>query len=682
MADSENLPKCFGPYLRYAISKGFGSVVGFATDDRPLLLLVEFWKAGSARDFALELQKVRKKAHTEVEFSPEEEGFRYVTLIAERSAVRPSDQDDDTVAAWISSWDTQASRVELSFPLIPTLSLSITERTASHRWEEGQIAPGKLLIGVLDDGCPFAAARFLKSLNPASTRVRAIWDQNPDRKPIKIVKQGVDYYFGEQLPDFNFSLEYRRDSVGQQIGLDEWIRRHTIAPTNTINEDATYADACFKRLAPSISHGAHVMDVIAGPIPISSRIGPTKPGTDHRDPPSWAEADPAHDPACGADVVFVQFPESGIRDATGVWLKAYVVRGIHYILSHAKPHHTEDVIVNLSYGPTTGPHDGTADLEMALAELVDFYDGNHGRPRLHIFLAAGNSYLLDGHVHFVSQTSEPNSIEWTWRLPPDNTAECFAEIWMERGSASYVTVTLTPPGGGPPRVINSITHGPDVQPINTMWRLDVGPTVVPPKPPIVAAEPHGDYRIKVEDIPFGAHVHAYVARTDPNMNVATGAKLSRFVDPNWVQTRSAEASCEYENGEFDRSGSLISRFGTLNGIATDKHRRIHVAGGDMLMDGRKAPYASAGPARRYPYAHRIGPDYAMFCDESYALEGVRAGGNRSGTTFRLIGTSAAAPQLARQSAKLTIGKNLPPPTHPTYSTSEKEQRGAGDLEPP
>ena len=72
----------------------------------------------------------------------------------------------------------------------------------------------------------------------------------------------------------------------------------------------------------------------------------------------------------------------------------------------------------------------------------------------------------------------------------------------------------------------------------------------------------------------------------------------------------------------------------------------------------------------------------MFCDESYALEGVRAGGNRSGTTFRLIGTSAAAPQLARQSAKLTIGKNLPPPTHPTYSTSEKEQRGAGDLEPP
>src|SRR5262249_54085745 len=207
-------------------------------------------------------------------------------------------------------------------------------------------------------------------------------------------KQGVDYYFGQKLQDFNFGLEYRRGSVGQQIGLDEWIQRHVIAPTNTINEDAVYADASFKRLAPSISHGAHVMDVIAGRIPISSRIGPTKPGQDHRDPPSWAEANPTYDPASSADVVFVQFPEKGIRDATGVWLKCYVVRGIHYILSHAQPNHTTDVIVNLSYGPTTGPHDGTADLETALAELVHEYNGHNGKPKLHIFLAAGNSYLL------------------------------------------------------------------------------------------------------------------------------------------------------------------------------------------------------------------------------------------------------------------------------------------------
>ncbi len=102
------------------------------------------------------------------------------------------------------------------------------------------------------------------------------------------------------------------------------------------------------------------MDVFAGRVPTSSRIGPSRPGQDRRDPPSWQ---PGTDPASGADVVFVQFPKDCIRDATGVWLKAYVVDGIQYILSFADPAKTKNVVINLSYGPTTGPHDGTAVLE-------------------------------------------------------------------------------------------------------------------------------------------------------------------------------------------------------------------------------------------------------------------------------------------------------------------------------
>ena len=44
--------------------------------------------------------------------------------------------------------------------------------------------------------------------------------------------------------------------------------------------------------------------------------------------------------------------------------------GIQYILSFADPTITKNVIINLSYGPTTGPHDGTAELESALTALV------------------------------------------------------------------------------------------------------------------------------------------------------------------------------------------------------------------------------------------------------------------------------------------------------------------------
>ena len=43
--------------------------------------------------------------------------------------------------------------------------------------------------------------------------------------------------------------------------------------------------------------------------------------------------------------------------------RAYVVDGIQYILSFADPNKTKNVVINLSYGPTTGPHDGTAELE-------------------------------------------------------------------------------------------------------------------------------------------------------------------------------------------------------------------------------------------------------------------------------------------------------------------------------
>jgi hypothetical protein len=121
---------------------------------------------------------------------------------------------------------------------------------------------------------------------------------------------------------------------------------------------------------------------------------------------------------------------------------------------------------------------------------------------------------------------------------------------------------------------------------------------------------------------------------------------------------------------------LIHRYGTLNGIATAVDTSVHVAGGDVILGGRKAAYSSAGPARGGSL--RIGPDFVLPCDESYALEGIRAGGTRSGGVFRLIGTSAAAPQLARRIANPPI-----PPAHDVpYPLKEKYKRGGGDIDPP
>ncbi|KWV61010.1 hypothetical protein AS156_26785 [Bradyrhizobium macuxiense] len=672
-----DLPRCFGPYLRYAISANFRNFEFFDEKKRhKLFFLVEFKQA----DMAVAFRSKMKRAGFHVEAGPALDGTRYATLRTDKAAVLN--------AIGLAIWDEYVSRVELSLPLKPSPMVAFTKRRIS-RIGPGKRPAGTLLIGMLDDGCPFAAAQFLRHTANAglTTRVRAIWDQNQGRQQVQIRDgAGIQCLFGEPLQDFNYGLEFQRasDAPGKparQIGLDEWIQLHS-TPSGSVDEDGCYADAGFTSLKGRSSHGAHVMDVLAGRVPTSSRIGPA---TDRRDPPSWRSAT---DPASSIDVVFVQFPEICIKDATGVWLKAYVLDGIRYILSHADPNKTERVIVNLSYGPTTGPHDGTSELEAALAALVSEFNGANGKPKLEIVLAAGNSYLSEGHVALTRDDSRPNHIEWTWRLPPDNSVLCFAEVWMKTADAGGVVVTLTSPSGAvyapAPPLSSGLTSVPvapagvDVPIVwgdDTMWRLQVEPTVVAPK---IAAAEHGDWTIKVAGIRAAAELHAFVARTDPNMGVAPGAKLSSFVDPTWERTRSAEANCIRSEGEFDRSGSVVRRDGTLNGIATAEDAGIHVAGGYILSNGRKSTYSSAGPARSGPLTLRRGPDFVLPCDDSYALSGVRGGGNRSGSVFRLTGTSAAAPQFAREIADATPLQ----PTNPPGTPSEIGKRGGGNLDAP
>ena len=218
------------------------------------------------------------------------------------------------------------------------------------------------------------------------------------------------------------------------MGLDEWIRLHSTA--GLIDEDGCYADARFRISRPAVARRARDGRIRRRRVPTSSRVGPSQPGQDRRDPPSWKIGT---DPACKADLVFVQFPDNCIRDATGVWLKAYVLDGIRFILSHAHPTKTKKVVINLSYGPTTGPHDGTAELEAAMTALTAEFNGTTNKPKLEIVLAAGNAYLSEGHVVFRQEhQTQPDYVEWTWRVPPDNTVLCFAEIWMKKADADGV----------------------------------------------------------------------------------------------------------------------------------------------------------------------------------------------------------------------------------------------------
>lgn len=132
-----------------------------------------------------------------------------------------------------------------------------------------------------------------------------------------------------------------------------------------------------------------VTDVLAGSVPVGARV--TGPGG-AMFPPTWADA---NDTAASDDagLVFVQLPRACLQDPSGAWLDLHVLDAMRYILSCADAQ-TEQIVINLSFGPQRGPNDGTVMFEKALDELGAEF------PHLTIALAAGNSFLERGHASF------------------------------------------------------------------------------------------------------------------------------------------------------------------------------------------------------------------------------------------------------------------------------------------
>src|SRR3954471_10067291 len=86
------LPKCFGPYLRYAIATDFRNFESFDEDSFKLFFLLEFKGEGSARAFEREMTepKDQKEPTFDVELGPGDEHSRYATLRSHKAAVTES----------------------------------------------------------------------------------------------------------------------------------------------------------------------------------------------------------------------------------------------------------------------------------------------------------------------------------------------------------------------------------------------------------------------------------------------------------------------------------------------------------------------------------------------------------------------------------------------------------------
>ena len=282
-------------------------------------------------------------------------------------------------------------------------------------------------------------------------------------------------------------------------------------------------------------------------------------------------------------------------------------------------------------------------------------------PSLRSSCAAGNAYLQRGSRCFQQDhVTQPDHVEWTWRLPPDNTVLCFAEVWMNNSRCracqrhphfaqrSYCLQPTAPPLP-PSRPLYPLPPCRSGRPDRMGQRTRCGGFMSNPPSPLrgVVAE-HGDWTIQVAEIGENAQAPCLCGTHRPEHGRAHGRQAFVFcrrqlgTNPvgrgqlqlrQWGvrQDRIADPSPRHPQWDCYRQGCERARC-----------RRLH-----YRESAQVALFVGWPCAQRSPHPSLRSRLSRCPATRSYALGGIRAGGNRSGAVFRLTGTSAAAPQLAR-----------------------------------
>lgn len=512
-----------------------------------------------------------------------------------------------------------------------------------------QRAPPRLVLGVLEDGCPFGHAALLSGTH--ATRVAALWDQST---------RGSD---GRDAPD-----DYGYGTHRTQAQLDALLREHVDG--GAVDEESLYADprALQERLQGYGSHAASVVTLLAG-----RRDGlPTRP----------AGMPGAADAASRAPLVAVQFPIEQINVAGARWLVVRALDGLRYLCRSAAdlvPRGTPPppLVINVSYGSIIGAHDGTALLETAMDELVGAYG------ELGIVLAAGNSHGTKrdpetelerraSGCHATGELPRGGDTCFGFYVPPDKSIESYLELWFEdpgrrADEAQFlapdeVEIEVQPPVGRP----LAIRHLPgmafdDALPENTTAGLIGFPRVAQSRLRsmallVVAATQISSTRVEVASglwtVRVGnrsqraLRVQAWVERdlVPRTSRSSQAARLIALPDP-------APGAAELTDSNTINNiatGSLVFRAGALMGVGEDPDGMS-----PCTRELAPSPYTSA--ARE----SSAGPELSAVADDDRVNAGTRVSGNTSACVLRMNGTSVAAPQAARWLAdELAAGRTV------------------------
>ena len=481
---------------------------------------------------------------------------------------------------------------------------------------ETAMSGGPVIVGIIDTGLAFAHEQF-REPGGTKTRLDCFWNQ--DETSI------TDQRGGRKAPYPGFGLELSKQDIDNLLAA--------CTANGAVDEVAVYHAARNMQVARSFSHGTAVMYLACGENPSKARSMPR--------------------------IMGVQLSRSTKADDSRRSLAIYALDAMRYILDRVG---SRPVVINFSYAPFGGPHDGRSILEKAMDDLIDRRNAQRGGSKLSIVLPAGNGYLERCHAK-LSLASGNATSHVTWRTLPDDETSSFLEIWIPAASSPAVSVSVVSPSGdeseqiaagsvykwqpgGHSHCVVAYSKRPVTEGGCCLVLVAVAPTVASTH---AAVAPAGRWTIKITNRNETAMaINAWILRDDSRIGDSPRGRQSRFEDAAYQRYDAGGRLVEDDNCSY------IKREGSMSGIATGA--KTIVVGGYRGDSRAVAWYSGAGPV-----PSRNGPDALAVSERSVACAGVMAVGTRSGSHAAMNGTSVAAPFVTRMVASLmSAGKPAGP----------------------
>lgn len=483
----------------------------------------------------------------------------------------------------------------------------------------------RTIVAIIDDGLAFAHERF--RLRDGRTRVRYFWNQDDATN----TNAPAGFGWGRELSSAEIDRMLAECTHG---GL--------------LNEDAFYRRAGQDLVHRRAKHGTHVMDIACG-----------------ADPKQALKEDSQL-----PDIIAVQLPRWVTEETSGAFLTPNVYAALSYVLSRADQIAVEEgtgpipVVANLSYGTIAGPHDGTAQLEVAIDQLISA----RAAP-FRVVLPAGNHYLARcrARLELPKASKRAERIEQLrWRVQPDNRAASFMELWLPELTAEKSRPEIAI------RVTTPAHERSEWLVANQTWRwplsgavrfratyvaaagerpyvfLAMAPTADLRAGPLTA--PSGTWLIEIKNIGAATRLDAWIQRGDTPFGYPLSGRQSRFEDRDYERF---DLAGRVE--QVDNMSSRVRREGTINAVATGSH--AIVVGAFLRSDRKTSEYSGAG-GQAMPGASATirSPDLSAVADDTSVLRNLLAAGTRSGSVVAMNGTSVAAPQATRLISRLMVAQ--------------------------